>query len=207
MTDKTNASKETSTDETVEIKINGDSPEPADENGTPETPALSIEESLQQQVKELEDRLVRNVAEFDNYKKRVARQYDTMVNNAKESVIGDFLDVVDNFNRALGDESHSADISAFKDGINLIFNQMKSLLEKYDVKSIDALGKPFDPNFHEALMQVATDNYEAGLVALEINKGYVMGDKVIRHSKVGVSSGPQTEHDDSDNEQSSKETE
>ena len=152
----------------------------------PQAEELSEEEKLKQRVTELEDRILRNSAEFENYKKRTARQYEDMVRFSNEKTIAEILDIIDNFDRALAHKDESSDVESFAQGIGLINNQMHALLEKYNVTAIDALGKPFDPNFHEAMMQVESDEFEAGHVTFEMNKGYMIGERVLRHSKVGV---------------------
>ena len=171
-------------------------PEERDETGdevepeaVKETDELCEEEKLRLQVAELEDKLLRSAAEFDNYRKRVARQYDDMIRSAGESMLGELLEVVDNFERALNHTEADTDYDAFREGTKLIFNQMMNLLKKYDVTAIEAIGQPFDPNLHEAMMQIESDEFDEGVVALEMTRGYRQGDRVIRHSKVGVSSG------------------
>lgn len=150
---------------------------------------LSEEEKLKRRVDELNDKLLRTAAEFDNYKKRVARQYEEIINSANDRIIAELLEIVDNFERALEHGNDKSDFKSFRKGIDLISNQFKDLLKRYDVTSIEALGKPFNPNLHEAFMQIASDEYKEGLVAVEITKGYKMGDRILRHSKVGVSKG------------------
>lgn len=150
----------------------------------------TVEEQLQERVDELEDKLLRTAAEFENFKKRVARQYSDMVRSANDDIISEFLEVVDSFDRALRhSDSNSADFDAFRKGIGLIFNRMSDLLERRGISPIEAQGKPFDPNLHEAMMQVESDEYDESIVAVEISKGYRMGNRVLRHSKVGVSKG------------------
>lgn len=166
---------------------------------------LTKEEELTLKVEELEGKFLRKVAEFENFRKRTARQFDDMAQAGTERVIGDLLDVVDNFKRSLEHKDNENGLEAFKQGIELIYNQMTALLDKYNVKPIEALGKKFDPNFHEALMRLDSDEYDADCVALEISRGYKMGEKVIRHSKVGVSTGKKaadkTEADGDDNKE------
>jgi len=157
-----------------------------------EVEELSEEEKLRLKVAELEDRLLRAAAEFDNYKKRQARNYDDMVRNANDRLLLQLLEVVDNFERAVahgGDEGANHD--AYREGTELILSQMHALLDRHDVAPIEALGEPFDPNLHEALMQVASDEYEEGVVAMEVNRGYKRGGSVLRHARVGVSTGPE----------------
>ena len=169
----------------------------------PVEPELTEEEKLQKQVAELEDKVARKAAEFENYKKRTARQYEDMVKFANERTIGEILDVVDNFNRALSQKDENMTFESFSEGIQMIYNQLHSIIEKYNVKPIEAIGQQFDPNLHEALMHVESDEFEEGVVALEINKGYMMADKVIRHSKVGVAKPRAVE--DANNEENNNE--
>ncbi len=155
-----------------------------------ETKELTEEEKLRARVKELEDKLLRTAADFDNYKKRMARQFEEVIRSANDKLLGELLEVVDNFERALAHHNNEeGDLEALRKGTELIFNQMKELLQKYNITPIEALGKPFDPAVHEALMQVESEEYPEGVVAVEMSKGYKMGDRVLRHSKVGVSKG------------------
>ena len=156
---------------------------------------LSEEDILKNKVAELEDKLLRNAAEFENYKKRTIRQYEDMVAFANEKTISEMLEIIDSFDRALDQKDEIADSNAFIKGIELINNQMHNLLVKYNVKPIEAMGKPFDPNFHEAMMQVESDEFPEGTVAFEMSKGYMIGDRVLRHSKVGVAKGSQSKEE------------
>jgi len=107
------------------------------------------------------------------------------------------LEIIDNFERALQHDDDKTDFKAFRKGVELILGQMRDLLDRYDIKPIEAVGQTFDPNRHEALMQVASEDYDEGLVAMEINKGYMQGDRVIRYSKVAVSTGAKKEDKES----------
>ncbi len=189
----------TGVDEKV-IPVSGDESEraveSAEENSRQPEPVPEIpeEERLRARVAELEEQKLLAMADLDNYRKRMARQFDEVIRNANEKLMGDFLDVLDNFERALqhsadGGEGEDNNAGAFRKGTELIYNQMNDLLGKYNVRPIDALGKPFDPNHHEAMMQVESEEYDEGVVALEIGKGYMMGDRVLRFAKVGVSTG------------------
>ena len=175
---------ETATDTTQPTENKADEQSPAAE--------VSEEERLRARVAELEDRLLRAAADFDNYKKRQARMYEEMIRNGNDRVLADLLEIVDNFERAIEHASSTGDNGndAVRKGAELILTQMKDLLARYDVTPIESLGKPFDPNLHEALMQVESNDYDEGVIALEINRGYKRGDRVIRHARVGVSSGP-----------------
>ena len=166
--------------------------EDAQETAEPEE-ELCEEEKLRLQVSELEDKLLRSAAEFDNYKKRLARQFDDQVRFSNESLLLQVIEIVDNFERALNHDDNNTDLEAFRKGTELIFNQMLNLLSKYDVTPIEAVGQPFDPNLHDAMLQVDTDEFEEGVVAMEMAKGYRQGQRVIRHSRVGVSTGKKKE--------------
>ncbi|UCD63363.1 MAG: nucleotide exchange factor GrpE [Candidatus Zixiibacteriota bacterium] len=191
-------------------KRSGDEPEmkqPAEEReivvdvssdeGTPETAAEDetvtdepcSEETLQNQIAELEDKLLRTAAEFENFRKRTARQHEMTVRAANDGLIVELLEVVDNFERALNHTENNTEFEAFHQGTELILSQMMNLLKKYDVTPIESVGQPFDPNLHEAVMQVESDQYGEGIVAMEMVKGYRQGERVLRHAKVGVSSG------------------
>ncbi|UCG62024.1 MAG: nucleotide exchange factor GrpE [Candidatus Zixiibacteriota bacterium] len=180
----------------VEDKAGEDQPvtEQVQDGGpTEETKELCAEDRLRIEIKELEDKLLRTAAEFENYKKRVARQYEDVVRSANDSIITELLDIVDNFERALNHDHENTDLESFRKGTELIFTQMMNLLKKYDIEPIDAVGQPFDPNIHDAMLQIDTDEYDEGIVALEMAKGYRQGQRVIRHSRVGVSTGKKKE--------------
>ncbi|MFQ6008069.1 MAG: nucleotide exchange factor GrpE [Candidatus Zixiibacteriota bacterium] len=169
---------------------------------TTEEEKLSEEDQLKKQLAELEDKLLRTAAEFENYKKRMARQFEDIVRTANDKILVDLLEVVDNFERALkhsDNRANNTDVESLRKGMELTFNQMTDLLNKYNVVPIESVGKPFDPNLHEALMQVESDEYPEGIVAVEMSKGYKQGDRVLRHSKVAVSKGkPEEEQQDDD---------
>ncbi len=152
----------------------------------------SEEDKLRAKVAELEDRLLRTMADFDNFKKRSARQYEEIIASANDRLLTELLDIVDNFERALehADNNRSNSADGLAEGTKLIYNQLRDLLARYNVTPIEAVGKTFDPNLHDAMMQVDSDEYEEGIVAVEISKGYLRGERVLRHSKVGVSRGP-----------------
>lgn len=156
---------------------------------------LCEEDRLRQQVAELEDKLLRTAAEFDNYKKRIARQYDDMVRSANDALLLELLSVIDNFERALEHTGENSDLESFYRGVELILNQMRDLLQKYNITPIEAVGQPFDPNLHEAVLQLESEEFEEGVVAVEIARGYRQGQRVIRHTRVGVSAGKKQDDD------------
>ena len=153
------------------------------------TAEVSEEQRLRERVAELEEKLLRALADYDNLRKRSARQLEQVISSANEKLLGELLDVVDNFERALQHECHDGNADAFRRGVEMIYQQLTGLLERYGVRPIEAVGKPFDANYHDALLRVASSEHAEGTVVDEISKGYMIGDRVLRHSKVSVSSG------------------
>jgi molecular chaperone GrpE len=148
-----------------------------------------VELTPAERISELEEKLLLNAADFENYKKRMARQFDQVIRTANDRLLSDLLEIVDNLERALEHARNGSESESLRQGMELIFSQLESLLGKNEVKAIEAVGKPFDPTYHEAMMQVDSEEYDEGVVAMEISKGYLLGDRVLRHSKVGVSKG------------------
>jgi len=141
--------------------------------------------ALEEKVAELEDRTKRQMAEFENFRKRTEKEKSQMFETGAKSVIEKILPVIDNFERGLAAiEPDNKD--SFYDGMCMIHKQMLSELEKIGVTPIEAVGKEFDPNFHNAVMQVESDEFESGVVAQELQKGYMYRDTVVRYSMVGV---------------------
>jgi molecular chaperone GrpE len=155
-----------------------------------ETPQIAeTPEELKQKLNDVEDRMLRIAAEYENYRKRTARQQDELVKSANDRVFSELIEVIDNFERALQHAKEDSAAGAILAGTEMIYNQLLALLAKNGVTPIDAIGKPFDPQLHEAMLQVESDTYGEGTVATELAKGYQQGTRVIRHSKVGVSRG------------------
>ena len=140
----------------------------------------------QEKIDELNDKVMRQMAEFENFRKRTEKEKDSMFESGARSVIEKILPIVDNFERGIQTVPDEEKEGAFVKGIQMIYKQLTDELDKMGVKPIDALGKPFDPNFHNAVMQVDSDEYETGMVAQELQKGYIYHDVVIRHSMVAV---------------------
>lgn len=129
------------------------------------------------------DKYIRLLAEYDNFRKRSFQDKINAVTDATAKTIIEILSVIDNFERALSAECSDAN---YKKGIEMIFNQYNDILAKLGVKEIEALGKPFDPNFHNAVNQVQDENFGENTVCQVFQKGYMLGDKVIRCSMVVV---------------------
>lgn len=143
-------------------------------------------EAYEAKIAELEDRVKRQMAEFENYRKRTEKEKAAMFEMGAKSVVEKILPVVDNFERGLAAVPEADKEGAFASGMNLIYKQMMTELEGLGVKPIEAVGKAFDPNLHNAVMQVESDEYEEGIVAQELLKGYMYRESVVRHSMVAV---------------------
>lgn len=144
------------------------------------------QEALKTKIDELEDRVKRQMAEFDNFRKRTDKEKSAMFETGAKSVIEKILPVVDNFERGLATVSESDKGGAFAQGMEMIYKQLLTELEAIDVKPIEAVGQEFDPEFHNAVMQVESEEYETGIIAQELQKGYTYRGSVVRHSMVAV---------------------
>jgi molecular chaperone GrpE len=139
-----------------------------------------------QKIEELTDRLMRTMAEFDNYRKRTEKEKSAMYDMGIKSVIEKILPTVDNFERGLGAITEKEKESAFAQGIELIYRQLLTSLDEIGLKPIDAVGKEFDPNLHNAVMHGEDENLGENIVSDEFQKGYMYRDMVVRHSMVKV---------------------
>jgi molecular chaperone GrpE len=147
-----------------------------------------LKEELARKEKEATDnydKYLRAVADLDNYKKRAIREKADIIKYGKEDVIKDILPFVDSLDRALAHADNS-DVQAFKEGIKLIQEQLLSCLKKHGVEKIDSVGLDFDPNFHEAMMQVESEEHAENKVVNEVQKGYLLNGRLLRPSKVCV---------------------
>ena len=144
------------------------------------------QDALNEKIAELEDKVKRQMAEFDNFRKRTDKEKNAMFETGAKSVIEKILPVVDNFERGLASVPEEEKGTPFAEGMEMIYKQLIGELEKMDVRPIPAVGEEFDPNLHNAVMQVESDEYESGVIAQELQKGYTYRDSVVRHSMVGV---------------------
>ena len=144
------------------------------------------EEAFKEQIAQLEDRVKRQMAEFENFRKRTEREKQAMFEMGAKSVIEKMLPVVDNFERGLATVPEENREDPFVDGMNRVYKQLLTELDNIGVKPIEAVGQEFDPNLHNAVMQVTSEEYESGVVAQELQKGYTYRDNVVRHSMVAV---------------------
>lgn len=138
-----------------------------------------------EKIADLEDRVKRQMAEFENFRKRTDKEKSQMYDMGAKNVIEKILPVIDNFERGLESVPEGSD-KAFVDGMQMIYKQLSGELEKLGVKPIEAVGQPFDPNFHNAVMQTESEEYESGTVAQELQKGYMYHDTLVRPSMVSV---------------------
>lgn len=141
---------------------------------------------LQEKVDELEDRVKRQMAEFDNFRKRSEKEKSAMFETGAKSVVEKILPVVDNFERGLAGLSEDEIKQPFAEGMNMVYKQLMTELEKLEVKPIEAVGCEFNPDLHNAVMQVESEEYESGIIAQELQRGYTYRDSVVRHSMVAV---------------------
>lgn len=154
-------------------------------------------DDLNQQLRDAQDQVLRKAAEFQNYRRRTEEEKATLVELGKGLVVTQFLDVLDDFDRSIGaaeqveqseSERPGPAYYALREGVELIHRKFVDELAKLGVQPIEAVGRPFDENLHEAMMQREEGGVDPGIVLDELQKGYLMGERVIRHSKVIVSS-------------------
>ena len=173
--------EETLTEETANEECNN-------ESGEAEEASVKEEKTTKEQekIEELEDRVKRQLAEFENFRKRTDKEKEQMFETGAKSVLEKILPVVDNFERGLSNIKPEEEGDPHVEGMRMIYKQLMTELEKLEVKPIEAVGCEFNPDFHNAIMQVASDEYESGFVAQELQKGYMYRDSVLRHSMVAV---------------------
>ena len=133
------------------------------------------------------NQLQRLQADFDNYRKRTQKEKTELIKYASERLVGELLPVLDNFDRAVSAAKVNPDFTSFSQGVEMILRQMQAALSKEGLKAMDAVGRPFDPNLHEAVLRVASDEHPENTVVEELQKGYYLKEKVIRPSMVTVS--------------------
>ena len=160
--------------------------ESAPDEGAPAPAAASdAVQTLSQERDSLRDRLLRTAAEFDNFRKRVDRERRELSEFAAADLLSEFLPIVDNFERALQAPA-PAEAEGFRTGIEMIHKQMLDLLRKRGVTPIEALGADFDPNFHQAVIHEASGEHRDGEVIAELQRGYMLGDRLLRPAMVKV---------------------
>ena len=141
---------------------------------------------FKEKFEEMQDKYMRQVAEFENFRKRTDKEKAQMFDQGSANVLEKLLPVLDNFERGLATVPEDEKDTPFADGMNMIYKQLLKQMEDLGVTPIEAQGKEFDPNFHNAVMQVESEEVEEGFVAQELQKGYMYHDTVLRHSMVAV---------------------
>ena len=139
-----------------------------------------------EKIEELTDRLTRQMAEFDNFRKRTDKEKSQMYEVGAKDVIEKILPVIDDFERGFGTVSEEDKSDSFVQGMEMVYKKLMTTLEGVGVKPIEAVGKEFDPNFHNAVMHVEDENFGENIIAEEFQKGYMYRESVVRHSMVKV---------------------
>ena len=176
--------------------MNGKQAAPAD--GAAARPPTTPEERLSAlagERDEIKDRMLRIAAEFENWKKRARKEQSDAVAQAREAVLKDVLEVADNLERAVGAQAGgngAVDGAALVKGVNLVLRVFQQKLERYEVRPFEVAGHPFDPKVHEAVSRVESAEVPAGSVAVELQKGYRVGERLLRPALVSVSTGPKS---------------
>ncbi len=157
------------------------------ENETPETVELSVEDKLKQEVAELNDKYLRLFAEFDNFKRRTQKERIELLQTAGKDIVVSLLPVLDDFERAIKSTENTTEVAPIREGIVLVQSKIKGILGQKGLKEIESLNTKFNTDLHEAITQVPSPTEEQkGKVIDELEKGYTLNDKVIRFAKVVV---------------------
>lgn len=144
-------------------------------------------EAANEEIAQLKDKYLRQVAEFDNYRKRTLKEKTELILNGGEKVLSALLPILDDFDRAIANIQKSDDVNALKEGVELIAGKLNKTLASQGLQKMDAIGKPFDTDYHEAIALVpAQDEDKKNLVMDCVQPGYMLNDKVLRHAKVVV---------------------
>jgi len=182
----------------IDLTTPDGTPPQAEPAQAPSAPPSSEERiaTLEAEKADMKDRMLRIAADFDNWKKRARKDQSDGEMRAKEAVLRDILEIADNLERATaswredrGDkDGKESDAKSIRDGVELVLRQFRSKLERYQVKAIESVGLPFDPRFHEAISQAPSADAKPGSVLHELQKGYVIGEKLLRPAMVVVAS-------------------
>jgi molecular chaperone GrpE len=162
---------------------------PESEPATAEASEADAEQALQDALSEvarIKDQLLRTAADFDNFRKRSRREMEDAERRGREELVRELLPVFDNLERAVVHAGQASDAKSVADGVSMVLRQFVDTLGRLGIKRIEALGVPFDPARHEAVQQIETDKFAPGTVAVEIQPGYMIGDKLLRAAMVVV---------------------
>lgn len=170
--------------------VNAEEAQAAEEGAAEDSKVAELEaevEMLKKQAEESKQRYLRAQADFENFRRRTRAEKEELSKYGSMSVLEKLLPVVDNFDRALDASRQNDDFNSLLKGLEMIHTQFSQILEEEDLKPIQAVGQPFNPEFHQAVMQVESEEHEEGIVVEELQKGYMLKEKVIRPSMVKVS--------------------
>ena len=189
--DTAQAAEEEASDDTAAPEETEQQPEEAESQKEPETKTKTSffgkkkkeKDKFEQQIEDLTDRLKRSMAEFDNYRKRTEKEKSSMYIIGAKDIVEKMLPIVDNFERGL---AQAPEDDSFAEGMKMIYKQMMTAFDEMGVKPIEAVGKDFDPNLHNAVMHVEDESVGENIVVEEFQKGYTYKDFVVRHSMVKV---------------------
>lgn len=163
---------------------------PAQEAGDVQEPSAEAQaelDKLRAEAEEHKQRLLRTQADYDNFRRRTVKEKEELGKYASAKLITELLPVIDNFERALGLVNDSEEVASYAKGVEMIFRQLEGVLKAEGLSAMESVGTPFNPEFHQAIMQVESDEYEEGTVVEEVQKGYILKDKVLRPAMVKVS--------------------
>lgn len=174
--------EEVTVQEAAEQELNEHEVEHADSSDTTD-PLLTAERA---RYEELQQRNLRLQADYDNFRRRTQKEKEDQAKYAASSLLEKLLPVIDNLERAIDSAKQTSNIEMLTQGIDMVYRQMMEALKEEGAAPIEAVGTPFDPHFHQAVMQEPSDQYESGIIMEEFQKGYMLKDKVIRPSMVKV---------------------
>ncbi len=153
--------------------------------------ALARLQEMEQALEEQKNLYLRTLADFQNYRRRQNEEMERQRMRVLETLLEDLLPILDNFERALQAAEATRELDPLLEGVKMTDRQIKALLARFDIHPIEAVGKPFDPNLHEAIQRVESEEHEDGIIIDEVERGYRMGERVIRPSKVIVAKRPE----------------
>ncbi|WP_322904905.1 nucleotide exchange factor GrpE [Paenibacillus campi] len=176
--------------EAVETVADNEQAQATNEAAEPTTEQVVSQAELdrvQAHAEEQTQRLLRAQADFDNFRRRTQKEKEELAKYASAQLITELIPVIDNFERAMATKPDHPELESFGKGVDMIFRQLSDVLKNAGLTTMETVGQPFNPEFHQAVMQVESDEYEEGTVVEELQKGYVLKDKVLRPAMVKVS--------------------
>lgn len=173
-------------DGTIDVNINTDENIDGNQHLNEPVAQESEIENLKAQIAELNDRYLRQMAEFDNFRRRNAKERVELIQTAGKDVIADLLVVLDDSERAQKQMENTDDVKQIKEGVQLVFSKLRNTLSAKGLRPMESIGKEFNPDLHEAITEIEAGEKMRGKVVDEVQKGYYLNDKIIRHAKVVV---------------------